>query len=888
MNSLWSKIESILPFVEKPVRYINNEWNSKRKAPLPGDLIFALAYPDVYEVGMSNMGLQILYEILGNQKHVAAERVYAPWVDMETKMREKGIPLFTLENHYSVSDCDIFGFTLQHEMTFTNVLNMLDLANIPLLAKDRKGDYPFIVGGGPCVFNPEPIAPFFDFFAVGDGEDLILDIVDVIKKQKDSGAGKQETLKALADISGVYVPSLYEVNYHSSGVIKDIYPLSGKIPKIVTKRLVNNLDEAKFPVSPVVPFTQVIHDRCSLEIARGCARGCRFCQAGMIYRPVRERSLEKLKSLCESTLKNTGYEEISLASLSSSDYKKIDDLLRDLVELYGKKGIAISLPSLRMDTFSVKLAEQIQQVKKTGFTFAPEAGTQRLRDVINKNLTEEDIFSTVEAAFKNGWRRLKLYFMIGLPTETPEDLMGIVKLVDKIVESGLKIIPRNERGRFKINVSISSFIPKPHTPFQWVEQNSLEQLVGKQDFLKKHLRGRHVSLKWHEAKSSVIEGVLARGDRRIAKVIKKAWKLGCKFDAWMEYFDYSKWREALKEEDFTIDFYAYRERSMDEVLPWHHISPGVSKKYLQSEYKKALKQKNSGDCRFGPCNGCGVCELADSCPPPRLPTPHDPLRVGGQVAESLEPRDGSMELKGQNPTAKTQQPIHRLRIKYGKTGRLKFISHLDFISTLERSLRRANFPLVLTKGFSPRVKLSYGPPLSVGISSESEYADIFLSKRLSLKEIVNQLNLVLPDGLRVYQAKYIPLSAPSIMKYTDFAEYRIEIEVSSLSLNEMRDLIKRLLFKKELKFLKKEKEKVLSTKEAVLHVKIEAFESGKVTLDTLLSIGGLGGIKPEVLIKLLFDESKFVKNYKVLNIHRVGLYAKINDKFYSPIGKKLG
>ncbi len=631
MKNLYPEIENILPSIEKPVRYINSEWNTKRKPVQPDDIVFALAYPDVYEIGMSNLALCILYEILNEQDGVIAERVFSPWVDMEERMREEDIPLFTLESYSPVNECDIFGFTLQCEMTYTNILNMLDLAKIPLLAKDRRDDNPLIIGGGPCVFNPEPLAPFFDLFALGDGENLIQEVADEFKKLKKKGAKKREILKSLAKIQGIYVPSLYKIDHYPSGIIKTINRISNEVPKTVKKRLIGDLDMAKFPVYPIVPFARVIHDRCSLEIMRGCTRGCRFCQAGMIYRPARERSINKLKNLSQNILKNTGYEEISLVSLSSSDYSEIETLVSDLINRYGGDGVAVSLPSLRMDAFSINLAEQIQRVRRTGLTFAPEAGTQRLRDVINKNLTEEDILSTAKLAFQNGWRRLKFYFMVGLPTETREDLQGIVELVNKVVSLGLDIIPPKERCRLKINISIASFVPKAHTPFQWVEQNTLNQLLKKQAFLKKHLRGRHISLSWHEAKLSIIEGVVARGDRRLAGVIKKAWELGCKFDAWREHFDFSKWEKALKEEGLSIDFYTYRERSLDENLPWEHISVGVTKAYFQSEYEKALRQERTDDCRFSSCNKCGVCEVADACPPPRLPTSIMPLGIGGQV-----------------------------------------------------------------------------------------------------------------------------------------------------------------------------------------------------------------------------------------------------------------
>lgn len=570
-----------------------------------------MAYPDVYEVGLPNMGLQILYEILNGQEDVLAERVYAPWLDMEAIMREQEIPLFSLETHSKVSDFDVFGFTLQHELLYTNVLNMLDLAGIPVFAADRGDGYPLVIAGGPGTVNPEPLAPFFDLFVVGEAEELILELVDIIKDQKKSGkTDKKDLLKRLSRVPGVYVPSFYEVSYEQDGRIKGITPLDAA-PASITRRVVADLDKIPLPMKPIVPFMDAVHDRCSVEVMRGCTRGCRFCQAGIIYRPIRERTKEHVVSSISRILDNTGYEEISLSSLSSTDYTSIESALRELSNKYTDQGISISLPSLRVDAFSVQLVKEIAKVKKTGLTFAPEAGTQRMRDVINKNVTEEDILTTAHTAFKEGWQRLKLYFMIGLPTENAEDLRGIIDTARKVVEVGLQTLDKPARSRLMVAVSISAFVPKPNTPFQWVGQDSLEEFESKQKYLSDHARGKHLSFKWHNAKSSVIEGVLARGDRRVADVVYKAWQLGCKFDAWTREFKYDIWLRALDESGIDPNFFTVRKRGFNEILPWQHIDVGVTKEFLEDEYERALTGELTEDCRFGACSACGVCPGLD-------------------------------------------------------------------------------------------------------------------------------------------------------------------------------------------------------------------------------------------------------------------------------------
>lgn len=601
------EIEDILRKISKPSRYIDHEYNAIHKNPHEVQVRVALAFPDLYEIGMPNLGLQILYEILNQREDTLAERVYAPDLDMEEQLRLNNIPLFSLESQLPLGNFDIVGFTLSYEMTYTNILNMLDLAHIPLLAEKRTLRHPLIIAGGPGAYNPEPLAPYFDLLVIGDGEEVVTDLINRYKEQRLKAKTRQELIAGFIEIPGVYIPNFYQVNYDDKGKILKINAFDEKAALPVTKRIVEDLDCVAIPLKSPVPFLNVVHDRASIEIMRGCTRGCRFCQAGIVYRPVRERSEGLLKSSILQLLKSSGYEEVSLASLSSADYSAVSSLLNGFSSWQEHYKVAVSLPSLRIDTFSVELASKIQKVKKTGLTFAPEAGSQRLRNVINKCVDEEDMLRTACCAFEAGWRRLKLYFMIGLPTETQDDLESIVEMVRKVVDLGKRIIPRNEQHRLHITVSVASFVPKPHTPFQWVGQGSLEDLVWKQNFLKKNLRGRHLSLKWHDAEMSVVEAVIARGDRRLAKALYQAWKLGCRFDGWSDHFQFEKWQQAMEQAGLEIEFYAKRERELDEILPWEHISSGVSKEFLVKEYEQARKGILTPDCRWDKCVDCGIC-----------------------------------------------------------------------------------------------------------------------------------------------------------------------------------------------------------------------------------------------------------------------------------------
>lgn len=596
--------DDILYKVEKPARYIGGELNSVVKDPREVDIRFAFCFPDVYEVGMSHLGTRILYHTINERADTYCERCFAPWPDMEETLRKNNILLYALESKDPLDQFDIIGFTLQYEMSYTNILNMLNMAGITLRAAERGEDEPIVMAGGPCAYNPEPLSGIVDFFELGEGEEMMNDVLDVYRKYKGKGK-KQEFLREISKIRGIYVPSLYDVTYNEDGTIKDFKPKYEDVPAIVQKRFITDFDKVSFPTNIIVPYTEIVHDRIVLEVFRGCTNGCRFCQAGMIYRPVREKGRETLLKQAAELVKTTGYDEISLASLSTCDYSDIQGLVSNLIAEHSEQNVGIALPSIRVDAFSVDLIKEIQKVRKTGLTFAPEAGSQRMRDVINKGLTEERILEAAKSAFESGWSSLKLYFMLGLPYETIDDAREIGLLAEKIVAEYFKV-PKNIRNKgLRVTVSTSILVPKPFTPFQWAGMERMDKVTEKIWAVKEAIKSKSITYNYHEQKTSYMEAVFARGDRRLSEVLIKAYEKGAKFDGWSEYFNFDIWSEALQECGVDGDFYVYRERSYDEKLPWDFIDIGVNRKYLEIENERAKKAQVTQNCRKG-CTGCGI------------------------------------------------------------------------------------------------------------------------------------------------------------------------------------------------------------------------------------------------------------------------------------------
>ncbi len=725
--------------VSKPTRYLGGEINSTAKNWGDVRLKFALAFPDVYEVGMSHLGIQILYHLLNRVPEIVCERVFAPWPDMERLLREQRIPLSSLESSKALKDFDVLGFSLQYELHYGEVLNMLQLAGIPLRASERGPEYPLLIGGGPCALNPEPLADFFDLFLLGDGEEAVLEICREIMKSREIGEPRGELLSRLSAVDGVYVPSLFRPEYDADGGVARIVPLKeGRSG--VSRRVLQDLDQGPFPPRPVLPFMEVIHDRLNIEIARGCTRGCRFCQAGMIYRPLRERSPRRIMELLKAGLGSTGYDEVSLLSLSTGDYSCVEPLLSAILAETRDSRVAISLPSLRVETLTDSVIGLVQEVRKTGFTLAPEAGTERLRRVINKGNTEEDLLCTIDRVFSAGWRLVKLYFMIGLPTEGEEDLAGIVSLCQKALR-----IARRSRGSAQINVSISTFVPKAHTPFQWEAQTPEEDVLKKHGILRRNLDRHGIRFKWSDPKLSKLEGVFARGDRRLGPVLEAAQALGCRLDGWGEHFRHDLWEEAFSRAGVDPQFYL-RQRGAEETLPWDHLESRVAKYFLAEERKRALEGVQTRDCRNASCNGCGVC--------------FDGSGIRNRTAEAPEAPEAIVPATEQ--TASGALLPRRLRSKYTKFGPAGFFGHLELSQVMIRAFRRAGIPLLYSQGFHPLPKVSFGPPLPVGHESWAEFIDFLVPGNLSPGDVTRRLNEVLPEMLRVLDTREIPLKSPSI------------------------------------------------------------------------------------------------------------------------------
>ena len=743
--------DELLLAADKPSRYIGAEVNSIYKDN--AEVNFLLAFPDTYEVGMSHLGLKILYEILNAITHVAAQRCFAPWPDREKQLRQGNLPLTSLETQMPLTDFDIVGFSLQYELSYTNVLNMLELGGVPLKRSDRRESDPLIIAGGPCCFNPAPLVDFIDAFVIGEGEEVVAEITGLIRTAKQNKLSRQESILQLAQIPGIYVPAVHDKNY------------------IIKKRKIVDLNSWPYPIAPVVPLMQTVHDRIILEIARGCTRGCRFCQAGMIWRPYRERNMSVLKEMAEKLLAATGHDEISLLALSSGDYSCLEPLLKDLMTRYYARRVALALPSLRVESLTGTLIEEIKRTRKTSFTLAPEAGTDKMRMVINKGNTAHDLLATVDKVFAAGWKSIKLYFMIGLPQESPEDLEGIIELAYQAL--------RAAKNRGQVTVSLSTFVPKPHTPFQWHRQISLTETYAKQEHIRQRIRNRNLSVKWHDARMSMLEGLFSRGDEKLGRLLETAFQKGCRFDGWTDMFNFDLWQEAMQESGINPDYYT-RERDINEILPWDNIDCGVSREFLLEELIKATGGVTTADCRTSSCQQCGVCDFA-----------------------TIKNTFSATEDKTDQVAAVSNRPFSNLpvidkhyRFTFTKSCRARFLSHLELSSALIRSLRRSSLSLSYSSGYHPHPKISFATATSVGMESLQEFADVTAQKySADLAFLKREINSALPQGVEVLEIRELAFGEKDLAQALRGFSYELHLphDIESAQLDALEDNIQKFL-----------------------------------------------------------------------------------------------